>query len=74
MTYGQIVAARWKRQYFKRNKWTKYSDWENSPEQIYTVLLELRSKTAIEALLDKSWTRRLPKQPCEERQPKESDK
>lgn len=62
MTYGEIVAERYKRQYFKYKKWKTFEDWEMQPEQFHTILLELRSKTAIEALMGKSWTRNLPKQ------------
>lgn len=59
MSYGQQVAKRWKRQYCKRGKWTKYADWHTQPESLYVILQELKSKTAIEALLNKSWCRYL---------------
>lgn len=59
MTKGQIVAAKFKRQYCAHGSWNTYSDWEYQPEQIHTVLLELTSEKAITALLDKSWLREI---------------
>lgn len=64
MTYGQIVAKRYRRQYYdgRKKKWDTFPSWgEQQPEQVYTILRELKSKAAIEALLNVSWTRRLPK-------------
>ncbi len=61
MKYGPIVAARYRKQYCKRNKWSTFPDWEIQPEQRYLILLELRSKEAIKAILNSSWTKRLPK-------------
>lgn len=70
MRYGPIVAKRWKRQYFKRitkreKAWAEYFNWEIQPSEIYTILLELKSKAVIEALIGPSWTRylRIRKQP-----------
>lgn len=60
-TYGKIVARRYKRQYCKRKVWSEYHDWELQPEQIHLILLELKSKAAIAALINDSWTRRLPR-------------
>lgn len=63
MRYGPIVAKRFKSQYFsKRKGWATFPDWQIQPEQIHTILLELKSKEAIRAILDKSWTKRLPKE------------
>lgn len=62
MTYGQIVAKRWKKQYCKRNKWFIYADWDLlQPSDYYTILLELKSKEAIRTLIGFSWVKRLPK-------------
>lgn len=61
MRYGPIVAKRWRRQYFKRGKWPSYDDWDVQPEDVYAILLELRSKRAIQGLVGKSWVNRLPK-------------
>ena len=62
MTYGQIVAERYKRQYFTKSKgWTRYEDWQTQPEEYYIILLEISSKRAIAALLNESWTRYLPR-------------
>lgn len=64
MTKGKIVAARYKKQYFrKRTGWTTYSFWDMQPEQIHLILLELKSKAAIDALIgNDSWSKRLPKE------------
>jgi len=61
MRYGPIVAKRYKKQYCKYNKWETYQWWTIQPEQIHTILLELKSKEAILALVGDSWTRRLPR-------------
>ncbi len=66
MTYGQIVAERYKRQYYdgRKKQWDTFAQWEGrymQPEATWTILRELKSKEAIELLLNKSWTRRLPK-------------
>jgi hypothetical protein len=63
MKYGPLVAKKYKKQYFKRGKWSIYDDWDTQPEQLHLVVSELTSKAAIEVLLDKSWTRylRVPK-------------
>lgn len=62
MTYGRIVAKRYKEQYFrKRTGWKNYDAWQIQPEQYHMILLELKSKEAIEALVGGSWTNRLPK-------------
>lgn len=63
MTYGKIVAKRWKRQYYdgRKKKWDMFESWEIQPEQVHTILLELKSKEAIAALLNVSWARNLPK-------------
>lgn len=62
MTYGEIVAKRYKKQYCKRKDWTEMDDWEIKPKQVHLILLELKSKEAIDALLgNDSWTRRLPR-------------
>ena len=60
MTYGKIVAKRYKNQYFIKKKWLIYSEWDIQPKEYYTILLELKTKAAIEALIGKSWTRNLP--------------
>lgn len=61
-TIGQIVAARFRKQYFCNRKWLEFDQWYLQPEQMYTILLELRSKEAVDTLLGtSSWTRRLPK-------------
>lgn len=63
MTYGQIVAKRFKKKYFtKKNGWQTFETWTIQPEAIYLILTELKTKRAIEALVDKSWTKRLPRQ------------
>lgn len=67
MRYGPIVAEKFKRQYIEKKKgakkvgWKTYESWEIQPEQIYLICKELKSKEAIEALLNCSWTKRLPK-------------
>ncbi len=62
MTYGKIVAKRYKKQYCKRKIWEEMDDWEIQPEQVHLILLELKSKAAINALMGTaSWTKRLPK-------------
>lgn len=64
MTYGKIVAKRWKKQYYdgRKKEWKTYPSWANQqPESVYIVLLEIRSKAAITALINASWARRLPK-------------
>jgi hypothetical protein len=60
MRYGPIVAKRWKKQYYKRNTWNIIGGFEPQPQEIYIILLELKSKTAINALVGPSWTKRLP--------------
>ncbi len=62
MKYGPIVAERFKKQYFHKGKWDTLEEWEIQPEKIYLILQELSTKQAIEAFIDKSWTRRLPKE------------
>ncbi len=60
MRYGLIVAERYRKQYFKRNKWNTFVDWEIQPEQVHLILCELKSKEAINALIgNESWTKRL---------------
>lgn len=62
--YGQIVAEKYKAQYYdKKHGWKTYENWETQPEQHYTILRELRSLKAIEALLNVSWTKKLRKKP-----------
>lgn len=82
MTYGKLVAERYKKQYCKRGKWKTYDEWDIQPERVYIILRELRTKKAIEALLNPSWTRQLDRQmrtrmkklSCEASQVKESGK
>lgn len=58
MTLGQKVAARYKGQYCKRGDWKEYEDWETQPRSMYLILIELKTKRAIDALLgNDSWTR-----------------
>lgn len=59
MTIGEIVAERYKKQYYtKRGGWCLYKDWQIPPEKIYIILLELKSKAAVNALMQNdSWTR-----------------
>jgi len=61
MTYGKIVAKRFKRQYYKKKEWATFTFWDIQPEDHYTILLELRTKKAIEALIGSSWTKNLPR-------------
>lgn len=61
MNYGKIVAERYKKQYFKYKKWKIYSEWPMQPEAYYLICKELKSKLAINLLLGRSWTRRLPR-------------
>ncbi len=63
ISYGRIVAERYRRQYYdgRTKKWDVFPDWPMQPKQYYTVLLELKSKEAIEALLNCSWVRYLPR-------------
>ncbi|MES2355584.1 MAG: hypothetical protein V4568_14540 [Pseudomonadota bacterium] len=65
MTYGKMVAEKWKRQYYdgRTKKWKEMDMWDMQPEEYHRVLLELRSKEAINALIGDSWTRRLKKSP-----------
>lgn len=60
MTAGERVAKRYKKQYCKRNVWKEMEDWDLQPEQIHLILLELKTKAAIDALMGNgSWTKRL---------------
>lgn len=62
MKYGPIVAEKFKKQYFKKGKWEIMPGfWPIQPEQLHKVVKELSSKESIEIVLNKSWTRRLPK-------------
>lgn len=61
MTWGKIVAKRYKKQYCKRNKWTVYPSWNRQPEECHLILLELKTKKAIKALLNISWVQHLRK-------------
>lgn len=62
MRYGPIVAERYKKQYCKRGTWEEFPSWHKQPYENWLVLRELSSKSAIVALLDASWIRRLPKE------------
>lgn len=56
MTVGQRVAKAWKRQYHDKSKgWAFYPDWEIQAEEIYTILLELKTEKAVTSLVDKGW-------------------
>lgn len=62
ITYGQIVAERFKKQYFKYKKWKEYDSWNIQPESMHKILLELKTKEAINILMgNNSWTKRFPK-------------
>jgi hypothetical protein len=65
VTYGQIVAKDWKKQYCKRGKWLAYADWPIQPEAYYRIIRELKSIEAIQALLNSSWVRHLKRKPAE---------
>lgn len=53
----QWIADRYKKQYCVRGKWKNYVSSEMTSEGFYTVLRELRTLKAVEALLNPSWTR-----------------
>lgn len=64
MTYGEQVAEKVKNQYYDEStgKWARYSFWSIQPEGYYKILLELKSKEAIDTLFGhRLWTRRLKK-------------
>jgi len=63
MTVGEVVATRYRRQYWsKKYGWRIFEGWQIQPEQIYLILLELKSKAAVDALMGSdSWTKRIPK-------------
>lgn len=60
-TYGQIVAEKWKEQYFSGGRWDTFTEWPISPKDYYLILRELKSKEAIKAFVGSSWLRCLRK-------------
>ena len=54
----QGIAEDYKKQYQRQGKWKTYDGWEKQPEVHYLILCELKSFSAVEALLNDTWTRK----------------